>query len=603
MASTEIYSSNIDKYTGEVTALKEKRRAIGWFRLLIIVLGIIVIKATWNQPVWEIIVEAIVVIAIFLYAVSLDADIKEKLLNTERMLQINKDELDVLSGNFLGRESGGEFNQPVHAYANDLDIFGTASLYQYINRCTAEQGKQLLAAALLQHTDKESILLKQQAVKELCGKTAWRQQQQAFGMASPVTTNAEKKINSWLAMPAIFSTKGWKWLARIFPVISLGVVMLYVFNVIPSAILYLLVFVFLVFSFSLSKKIHSTWVLLSKIVDEADTLYKQLAFIEEENFAAAYITTIKSRLQNKDGLKASKEIRELKNILNRFDVRLNTFAFIFLNTFLLWDLWQVLSLNSWKQKNAEAVTQWFAAIAGMEVLASLGTMAFNRPDWYYPAISDEHFTFNATALGHPLIPAAKRVDSSFDLQGMGKVSIITGSNMGGKSTFLRSIGVNIVLAMMGAPVCAEAFTISVVGLMSSMRIADNLAESTSTFYAELKKLKSIIEAVNRKERIFILLDEILRGTNSLDRHTGSGALIKQLIHQQAVAVIATHDVELAKLENTYPAAISNYHFDVQVENDELYFDYKLKPGICTSLNASILMRKIGIELEPDGALK
>jgi DNA mismatch repair ATPase MutS len=150
---------------------------------------------------------------------------------------------------------------------------------------------------------------------------------------------------------------------------------------------------------------------------------------------------------------------------------------------------------------------------------------------------------------------------------------------------------------MGAVVCAQSFRFSPVRLMSSMRIADNLAENTSTFYAELKKLKTIIEAVNRKEKVFILLDEILRGTNSYDRHIGSAALIAQLIKENAVAVIATHDVELAALKDKYNNNISNYHFDVQVEGEELYFDYRLKTGVCQSLNASILMKKIGIRLD------
>lgn len=597
MQATELYNTNIETFTREAAALKNKRSAIGWLRLLVVMATIIAIKLSWGGNTWVLIAEGIIGITLFLYAVSIDTDTKEKLLNTERLLQINKDELDVLASNFLQREDGHGFNQAAHAYANDLDIFGTASLYQYISRCTAEQAKQLLACALLQPANKESIIKKQQAAKELTAKTSWRQQMQAYGIASPVTISTEQKIKKWLAMPPVFATKGWGWLARIFPVITLGCIVLYSINIIAAPIFYLLVFIFLVFSFALSKKIHTTWLLLGKVVQEADTLYKQLTFIEGENFTAAYIAALGNKLKNSHGEKASKEIKDLKNILNRFDVRLNTFAFIFLNTFLLWDLWQQLALNNWKKNNGETISQWFSTIAEIEVLSSIATLAFNQPAWCYPTINDEHFTLHATALGHPLIPADKRVNSSFSEAGTGKVSIITGSNMGGKSTFLRSIGVNIVLAMMGAPVCAESFTVSVVSLMSSMRIADNLAESTSTFYAELKKLKSIIEAVNRKERIFILLDEILRGTNSLDRHTGSGALIKQLIHQQAVAVIATHDVELAKLENTYPQAISNYHFDVQVANDELYFDYKLKPGICTSLNASILMRKIGIELE------
>jgi DNA mismatch repair ATPase MutS len=174
--------------------------------------------------------------------------------------------------------------------------------------------------------------------------------------------------------------------------------------------------------------------------------------------------------------------------------------------------------------------------------------------------------------------------------------LVTGSNMAGKSTYLRSVGINSVLTMAGSVVCAKSFTLSPVQLVTSMRIADNLEENTSTFYAELKKLKTVIEKVNNKEKIFILLDEILRGTNSLDRHTGAVALTKQLIRDQAAGIIATHDVELAKLKETYSANILNYHFDVQVTNDELYFDYKLKNGICTSLNASLLMKKIGIEL-------
>jgi DNA mismatch repair ATPase MutS len=168
--------------------------------------------------------------------------------------------------------------------------------------------------------------------------------------------------------------------------------------------------------------------------------------------------------------------------------------------------------------------------------------------------------------------------------------------MAGKSTFLRSIGVNTVLAMMGSTVCAAQMEVSVMRIISSMRVADNLQESTSTFYAELKKLQYIIENVNSHEKIFVLLDEILRGTNSLDRHTGSEALVKQLIKKEAVAMLATHDVELAQLQTTYQANIHNYHFDAQIANEELYFDYTLKEGICQSINASILMKKIGIEL-------
>jgi DNA mismatch repair ATPase MutS len=242
------------------------------------------------------------------------------------------------------------------------------------------------------------------------------------------------------------------------------------------------------------------------------------------------------------------------------------------------------------------VENWFHTLGAFEALNSFATIHFNNPGWCFPSLQEAHFFLESTELGHPLIHKEKRVNNFIKMEERGELMLVTGSNMAGKSTYLRSVGVNVVLAMAGAPVCAAAFRLSPVQLISSMRIADNLEESTSTFYAELKKLKSVIERVNNDEKVFILLDEILRGTNSLDRHTGSEALIKQLIKHNAAGIIATHDLALADIKNEFPGNILNYHFDVQVNNDELYFDYKLKPGVCTSLNASILMKKIGIEL-------
>jgi DNA mismatch repair ATPase MutS len=286
----------------------------------------------------------------------------------------------------------------------------------------------------------------------------------------------------------------------------------------------------------------------------------------------------------------------LKKILDRLDYRLNPVVFIPLSAFLCWDLQQILSLEKWKAENRYNITAWFESLAHAEALCSLGALAFNHPEWSIPVLTDEEAVFSADNMGHPLIPKEKRVDNSFSTTGTNQLSLITGSNMAGKSTFLRSAGVNIVLAMAGAPVCAQRLTLSPMKVMSSMRVNDNLEESTSTFYAELKKLKEIIEAVYRNEKVFLLLDEILRGTNSADRHTGSAALLKQLIQHNATGMIATHDLELAKLAVEFPANIHNYHFDVQVTGDELFFDYKLKKGICRSMNASLLMKKIGIEL-------
>jgi len=211
-------------------------------------------------------------------------------------------------------------------------------------------------------------------------------------------------------------------------------------------------------------------------------------------------------------------------------------------------------------------------------------------------VDEKYFHFEAEALGHPLIPVATRITSDFSLEGTGRIALITGSNMAGKSTFLRSLGVNTVLALMGCPVCARQMKVSAVKLISSMRVADNLAENTSTFYAELKKLQHIIESVNRKEKVFILLDEVLRGTNSTDRHKGTKALLRQLLQSGTVAVMATHDTDLAYSESAN-ASVSNYHFEGNIMGEELSFDYKIKNGISESLNATALMKKIGIHFQ------
>ncbi|HEX5667338.1 MAG TPA: DNA mismatch repair protein MutS, partial [Chitinophagaceae bacterium] len=293
---------------------------------------------------------------------------------------------------------------------------------------------------------------------------------------------------------------------------------------------------------------------------------------------------------------ATHSIHKLNRIFNRFDYRLNPLVFIPLNTLVLWDLQQVLQLEKWKEANNHKIDHWFHTLAEFEALSSLGTLAFNHPGWTFPELNAEQPEFTAGGLGHPLIDPNKSVVNNYSTIGKAQISIITGSNMAGKSTFLRSVGVNMVLACMGAPVYASHLRISPLKVMSSMRVKDNLEESTSTFYAELKKLKSIIDAVKRKEPLFILLDEILRGTNSHDRHTGSKSLIRQLVHDNATGIIATHDLELASLEKEFPASIHNFHFDVQIDGPELYFDYTLKTGICQSFNAAILMKKIGIEL-------
>lgn len=590
----EVYQKQILKYDESLKKLKTKRTYLGWIRLFIVIVILFFIYRlffNFSPLAWSVVAAGI---AAFLYVISIDADNNERISDLERLLTINNEELSILNGNYYKREDGLSFLPAEHPYAADIDLFGRASVYQYINRCTSEQSKKLLASLLLNSSEENIIIERQQAAKELSKYTEWRQQLQSSGMANPLTTETEDKIAAWLKMPNALQGTFWRIIPNVFTAITLSCFAAYLFDWMTSSVFTLLVFVFFLLAKYTSAKVNKTYSALSKIEIEVNTIYNQLKLVENIPAAAPLLDSYKELLVSERN--GSDSIKELKEILSRFDFRLNVLVFIILNTFLLWDVRQTNSLNKWKSKNAAFVPQWFSILANVEVINTLATLTFNHRDWVFPAVSNEHFTLSGEQIGHPLIDAKKRVDNSFLINGTGKISIITGSNMAGKSTFLRGIAVNLVLAQMGAPVCAKTFACSIVHLYSSMRIADNLAENTSTFYAELKKLKSIIDQVKQHKKVFILLDEILRGTNSLDRHTGSEALIKQLIREHAVAVIATHDVELARLEDQYADAIHNYHFDVQVEGEELYFDYKLKSGVCKSMNASILMKKIGIEV-------
>jgi DNA mismatch repair ATPase MutS len=591
---SDIYQQRIDRFGEELKQLKLKRSKIGWLRLGLIILTFGLAFYFFSTSLligWMVV---LVGVTLFLIAVAIDAKNAEKITYHEHMLFINKEELQILQHKFNHREQGNHFLPHEHPYAADLDLFGEFSLYQYINRCTSDQGKALLADGLLGPSAKEEILLRQEAVKELAPQLQWRQDFYTAGMSNPMTVSTEAKIGNWLLMHMPYEQPIWKMVQLLYPVITLGCFVLYLLDFISAPAFSGLVGLFFFIGLSISKNIQATYSALSKIVDEIATMQHKLMLIENLSLNSKLYTFLQESIHSKR--KASDNIRGLKQILNRFDYRLNILVFFVLNSFLLWDLRQLLSLNKWRKQHEQDIAKWFETIAHVEVLNSLATLAYNHSTWIFPNVVDEYFVLEMQQVGHPLINESKRVDNSFATKGTGKVSIITGSNMAGKSTFLRSIGINLVLAQMGSVVCAEQFTFSVVNLYSSMRIADNLAENTSTFYAELKKLKTIIEQVNEQRKVFILLDEILRGTNSLDRHTGSEALIKQFIRQRTVAVIATHDVALATLEKSYITTVKNYHFDVQVEGEELYFDYKLKPGVCQSMNASILMKKIGIEL-------
>ena len=596
MGPGEYHNSRITALQDELKLLTKKRTILAWLRFAVVVSIAACCYFLLPFGVFYCIISGILLLFLFTRLIFADLRNKSLLEHTRYMLEINEDEIKALSHNYYHFADGTEYIPKEHFYANDLDIFGHASLYQYINRTRSEMGSSTLADWLLNAAAPKMISERQEAIKELAKQPVWGQQLQAYGMAKRIKQETQKRLQNWFAEDDQFiNNKYWSLIRYLIPAVMITVLVLNITDVLNNYIRNYCLLASALIAFYISKKVSPLHQQVSKMTDELEVLSDSIQLIEQKHFTSLFLQNLQKQFMQQSG-KASTQIAQLKKILERLDLRFNFVVFIPLDILLQWDLQQALALEKWKQVNHKNVMAWFTALGEMEAINSLASLSFNHPKWCFPVFKEAHFFIEGKEVGHPLIQADKCVNNPLKIEHNGQLMLVTGSNMAGKSTYLRSIGVNTVLAMAGASVCATYFCLSPVQIISSMRIADNLEENTSTFYAELKKLKTIIDKVNNNEKVFILLDEILRGTNSLDRHTGSAALIKQLIKHNAACIIATHDVELAKMKEEYPENILNYHFDVQVSNDELYFDYRLKEGICTSLNASILMKKIGIEL-------
>ena len=590
------YQDRLSSLQSQQKKLQQKKSMFGVLRLGSIAAIIAAFYFLWSFGMIYAVSTVVLLLIIFIRLVYKDLANKDAIKHLGHLIEINKDEIRATEGEYFQFADGAMYLPKEHFYAADMDIFGHASLYQLLNRTGSDMGAAQLADWLLNPAKQAAIIERQSAIKELTNKMNWRQDIQAYGRETNIRRSTFEKLMVWVYEPTLFlQFTHWKWLRIVLPAIILSVVTAAIAEWIPLNVMYIFLLLYATIAFQINKIISPLHDKLSKIVDELDALFLSITLIEKEKFESVLATRLQQNFISNNET-ASAKIKKLKKILDRLDIRYNIVLSAPLNLLLLWNLQQALDLEKWKKQYAADLQNWFNTLGVFETLNSFAAFHFNNPEYCFPVLEEKHFFIEAVKLGHPLINKNKRVNNFIEIDDRGKLFLVTGSNMAGKSTYLRSVGINIVLAMAGAPVCADSFRLSPVQLISSMRIADNLEESTSTFYAELKKLKTVIDSVNADEKVFILLDEILRGTNSLDRHTGSEALIKQLIRHKAAGIIATHDLALAEMKTSFPDNILNYHFDVQVNNEELYFDYKLKPGVCNSLNASILMKKIGIEL-------
>lgn len=519
--------------------------------------------------------------------------------NHYRFLQkINEEEIQRLGNQLKDFEDGSKYLSPAQFYASDLDIFGRHSIFQLLNRTTTERGERNLANWLLSAARPKEIKQRQKAIAELKSQIDWRQDFQARGKHGQAEGTAIEQLFDWGSEPPrIITKKSLLLMTYVMPVVSLIAMLIVGFGFTTYHLLFVPMFINGIFLGRTFKDIQATHGKTDKSSATLKSYTQLLKNIEETNFSSEKLKKIKALTATETGT-ASQKIAQLASILGNLDQRKNILFSFPANFFFLWDIIWMARLEKWRQTTRREILGWLKAINQMESLNSLAGYAYANPQHITPTIADQDYIIATQNLGHPLINAQERITNTFTLEGLGQTMVITGSNMSGKTTFERTVGVNVVLALTGAPVCADSFTVSPMQVFTSMRTQDSLEENISSFYAELKRLKQLIDHLETSPRlpVLYLLDEILKGTNSQDRHLGAKALVFQLHGHRATGLVSTHDLELGILEKQTDF-IQNYSFNSQINGDQILFDYKLTPGICRSFNASKLMQNMGIEIE------
>ncbi|RKD27131.1 hypothetical protein BEP19_00465 [Ammoniphilus oxalaticus] len=515
------------------------------------------------------------------------------------LLNINRQAIDRINGKWVGfTDTGEEYRDPNHPYSVDLDIFGQASVFQWINNTFTFLGRKLLVSSLT-HPEKSisRIRERQDAINELADKLDWKQHFFAEGSSSKNEMNNPEPLCKWAENENhIFRNTWLVWSIRaisLATVLSLilpfliGIGFLYI-----TGILLLTQFSLFVMGLRLYRNTHK---MINLHHDTILNYQRLLSKIECEKFKSKYLSELKSGLIDSNGNYASRQIKELSFIVDMMSFKYSPLIYFLFNVTFLLDYHCMIALEKWKKKSGSSVRNWLTVIGRLEELSSLSTIRYDHPNWDTPELTISKQNLTAKNMGHPLLFSSDRVCNNLSIKRSGHVLLITGSNMSGKSTLLRTVGLNLVLAYAGAPVCASDFKCSIMDIYTSMRVNDNLEKKISSFYAELLRIKDIIQEANKGNSILFLLDEIFRGTNSKDRHIGATAVIKKLSKMGAVGLVSTHDLELSEIEMDKEIDVDNFHFSERYVDNQIIFDYKLSPGVSKTTNALYLIRMIGID--------
>lgn len=508
------------------------------------------------------------------------------------ILTINENELHFAEGDKTAFPYGDAGAAKDHIYAVDLDIFGKGSLFQAIDRTATWEGRELLADALLNvPNDVATIGRRMAATVDLAGDIAWRQRFHAIGRMAGETEQDMPSVRKWLDQADFFANRrAWIWIARGVSAVS---VLLAGWMFVVQEFYPLYFFGWLIFNTSIRGLLDKDVKLYFNTFGSRTKLFQKFAdlfqLVSKRKFSSPLGVEYHRQVDE-----ASAAFLELSHLSNRADQRLNSLVGLVMNGLFLFDIWNIHAIERWRLKHKNRVGDWIFALANIDMLSSLANYRFNHPAFVDASVTTGPQFIKATALGHPLLPFETSVKNDYEIGVASKAHIVTGSNMAGKSTFIRTVGLNLVLAMNGLPVCAREFNCTVMAIASCIRITDSLEEHASYFRAELVRLETIVSLLASGRPYIVLLDEILRGTNSDDKRMGTLAFFRKLKDQKCLAILATHDLVIGKLEEEFPQHFSNYCFESELRGSQLYFDYKLRRGVSSSTNATFLMKSLGL---------
>lgn len=595
MNPRENYRGRSERYARQLKALQPLFRLTAPLRLLTFVaataLLLLFIKSQLN-PAY--LYGAAAAFSLFILGVIWDLFLVGRQKELKTRLQINKNELRCLEHDFTHLDPGSELSGLQPELAGDFDLFGPGSLFQYLNRTVTAEGRKGFAQDLVTGSrDSNHIRNRQAAIAELAALPAYLENFRTFGLLAKAETNEVERLRQWLRQAPV-PTSTLHRLAQFWPLIIGAWLLGTSLGSIPGNFL----FIPLLLALGLvGSKVRQSNQIHQQLTNNANTLQKYarlINLVQEQDFQSVHLKELQNVFGH-DQQKADSHLEDLFKLLERFDYRNNLIVALLLNVLFLFDFRMVQALERWKKRHKDQLPLWLNSLAHLDSLNSFAIFAYNNTGKVcYPVPEDSDFVFSGQALKHPLLPYHQAVGNNLHFEGRPKVLTITGANMAGKSTFLRTLATNLLLAMNGAPVCALSLRFHPCDLRSSINIRDSLAQNESYFYAELKRLKSIVAHVEKQPNTLVVLDEILRGTNSMDKHKGSYELLEKFLSLKAVVVIATHDLGIGELARNYPGLAENHCFEVALDNDQLLFDYQLHPGISQKLNASFLMQQMGL---------